>query len=220
MTSPAITCVLFDFAWTLFGGDPDTWVRGAAAAIDRPVAPGEPEMITAEFTERLRSTANDPDHIRRDLDQAVFARALPAILREIPGVSPEFADALYANHLPSLEPYADVRATLTELRSRGIRVGVVSNYGTDIRPAFVRHGLDDLVDAFVISYEVGFVKPEPEMWHAALKIVQAEPERTLMVGDHPAGDGGAVVAGLTALVLPLVGSPQQARGLDRVLKLV
>jgi HAD superfamily hydrolase (TIGR01509 family) len=218
--SPSITCVLFDFAWTLFAGDPDAWVRGAAARIGCPVAPGEPEMISAEFAERLRATATDPDHIRRDLDTEIFDRALPAILRQIPGVDPEFAAALFENYMPSLMPFADVHATLTELRSRNVRVGVVSNFGRDIRPAFVRHGLDGLVDAFVISYEVGFVKPEPEMWRTALKIMQADPEETLMVGDHAAGDGGAIVAGITALVLPLVPAPQQPRGLDRVLKLV
>jgi HAD superfamily hydrolase (TIGR01509 family) len=220
MPSPAITCVLFDFAWTLFAGDPDAWVHGAAAQIGRPVTPGEPEMISAEFAERLRSTANDPNHIRRDLDQAVFGHALPAILRQIPGVTPEFADALFENYLPSLAPFTDVHDTLTELRARGVRVGIVSNFGRDIRPAFERHGLDGLVDAFVISYEVGFVKPEPEMWHTALKILQAEPEQTLMVGDHAAGDGGAIVAGITALVLPLVPTPRLPRGLDRVLRLI
>ncbi len=220
MPSPDITCVLFDFAWTLFAGDPDEWVRGAAAAIGRPVAPGEPEMISAELAERLRSTATDPDHIGRDLDPEVFALALPAILRQIPGVEPEFAAALFENHLASLIPYADVPATLATLRERGVRVGIVSNYGQDIRPAFARHGLDGLVDAYVISYEVGFVKPELEMWRTALKIMQAEPEQTLMVGDHAAGDGGAIVAGITALILPLVPSPRLPRGLDRVLKLV
>jgi HAD superfamily hydrolase (TIGR01509 family) len=212
--------VLFDFAWTLFANDPDEWVHDAAAAVGRPVADGEPEMISTEFAERLRSTANDPDHIRRDLDTAVFDQALPAVLRDIPGVDPAFADALYAHYLPSLRPFADVRATLTDLRARGVRIGVVSNFGRDIRPAFAANGLAGLIDGYALSYEVGFVKPDPEMWRAALKIMQAEPEQTLMVGDHATGDGGAVVAGITALVLPLVTTPQLPRGLDRVLRLV
>jgi HAD superfamily hydrolase (TIGR01509 family) len=218
--SPAISCVLFDFAWTLFAGDPEAWVREAAAAIGRPVADDEPEMISTEFAERLRSTANHPDHIRRDLDTAVFDEALPAVLRQIPGVDAAFATALYAHYLPTLRPFADVRATLTELRRRGIRVGVVSNFGRDIRPAFTANGLGGLIDGYALSYEVGFVKPDLEMWQAALKIMQAAPEETLMVGDHATGDGGAVVAGITALVLPLVGTPQRPRGLDRVLKLL
>jgi HAD superfamily hydrolase (TIGR01509 family) len=220
MPSPSVTCVLFDFAWTLFAGDPDAWVHGAAAQIGRPVAPGEPAMISAEFAQRLRTTATDPDHIGRDLDPDVFDRALPAILRQIPGVEAAFADALFAHYLSSLMPFSDVRDTLTSLRSRGVRIGVVSNFGRDIRPVFARHDLDGLVDAYVLSYEVGFVKPEPEMWQAALKALQSEPDRTLMVGDHAAGDGGAIVAGITALVLPLVPSPHLPRGLDRVLRLV
>jgi hypothetical protein len=40
-----------------------------------------------------------------------------------------------------------------------------------------------------------------------------------MVGDHPAGDGGSVSAGIPALLLPMVDSPAQERGFEYVLRL-
>lgn len=214
-----LTTVLFDFAWTLFAKDADSWVGRAAASIGRPVADGEPIRIVTALARRLAETALDPAHTGRDLDPVVHDAAILAVLRELPGVEPELAAALMADYLGSYEPYADVRDTFLALRGRGIRIGVVSNFGRDIRPAFARHGLDGLVDGFTVSYEVGRVKPDPEIWHLAMAALGADPTRTVMVGDHPAGDGGAVAAGIPALVLPPVYSPRQARGLHHVLAL-
>ncbi|MFG3365688.1 hypothetical protein ACGF0K_11975 [Streptomyces sp. NPDC048156] len=46
------------------------------------------------------------------------------------------------------------------------------------------------------------------------------PAEALMVGDHPAKDGGAVAAGLRAYVLPAGAAPGARRGLDAVVRLV
>ncbi|MBQ0855349.1 hypothetical protein J8N05_45090 [Streptomyces sp. BH-SS-21] len=59
---------------------------------------------------------------------------------------------------------------------------------------------------------------DAEVSHACreLGVVPAE---TLMVGDHPAKDGGAAGAGLRAYVLPVGAVPGAPRGLDAVLRL-
>jgi putative hydrolase of the HAD superfamily len=214
-----LTTVLFDFAWTLFACDPDKWVSEAAALIGRPVTSGEPERITAEFAELLRATAADPEHIARDLDPVVWDRAILTVLQQIRGVDVRFANALRETHSAAVQPYADTEATLAALKANGIRVGVVSNIGWDIRKCFVRHGIDQYVDLFVLSYEVGAVKPDERIWRAALDGLGAVPQETLMVGDHPSGDGGSVIAGIAALVLPMVSSPRDKRGFDHVVKL-
>src|SRR4029453_4754412 len=95
-------------------------------------------------------------------------------------------------------PYADTEITLRTLHSHGIKVGVVSNIGFDIRPHFAAWGLDRLIDAFVLSYEVGRCKPDPAIFLGACAVLGTAPERTLMVGDTPA-DAGAVKAGCAAL---------------------
>ncbi|WP_018347888.1 HAD family hydrolase [Longispora albida] len=217
--SQPITTVLFDFAWTLFGQDAELWVREAAAVVGRPVAPGEPERIATEYADLCRATATDPYHRRRDLDPEVYRESIPALMAQVAGVDEVFAAALYATHLSALRPYPDAEPTLRALHDRGVRIGVVSNAGVDIRPACVEHGLDRYVDAYVISYEVGHVKPDLPIWEAALKALDADPASTLMIGDHPAGDAGSVAAGIAALILPPVPSLAE-RGLSRVLALV
>jgi HAD superfamily hydrolase (TIGR01509 family) len=137
----------------------------------------------------------------------------------VPSDVPGLADALYERLLgpDGWLPYADTEPTLRTLHEAGIRVGVVSNIGFDIRPHFAAWGLDGLVDAFTLSYEVGRCKPDPAIFLRACGMVGADPERTLMVGDTPA-DAGAVQAGCAALVLPAA-EPGRPNGLGATLAL-
>jgi HAD superfamily hydrolase (TIGR01509 family) len=114
-------------------------------------------------------------------------------------------------------PYADTEATLRGLRAAGVPVAVVSNIGFDIRPLFKAWDLLDLVDAFVLSYEVGHCKPDLAIFSRACAELGVAPERAVMVGDTPA-DAAAVRAGLSALVLPAAG-PGEVNGLAGVLAL-
>jgi HAD superfamily hydrolase (TIGR01509 family) len=116
-------------------------------------------------------------------------------------------------------PYADTGAFLRALAERGVPVGVVSDIGWDIRGHARAAGLEDLVGTWVLSCEEGREKPAPELFHTACARLGADPRRTLMVGDNPVRDGGAVAAGLRAFVLA---SEQRdgERGLEDVLALV
>lgn len=129
------------------------------------------------------------------------------------------AEALYERVLrpEGWLPYADTEATLRALAAMEVPVAVVSNIGFDIRPFFAHWGLADLVQSFVLSYEVGRCKPDPAIFYRACGALGVDPELTLMVGDTPA-DAGAVRAGCAVLVLPPA-EPGRANGLATVLDL-
>ena len=94
-----------------------------------------------------------------------------SLLRLWPGC---FADveAAIAAHRRLLPEFVTVdprtRALLTRLRREGIRSAVVTN-GTSAsqRPKLRNTGIDDLVDAIVVSGEVGVAKPEPAIFRHA-----------------------------------------------------
>jgi HAD superfamily hydrolase (TIGR01549 family) len=117
-------------------------------------------------------------------------------------------------------PYPDTAPTLVALRARGIRIGIVSNVPQDLRSIFAAHGLADLVDAFTHSFEVGAEKPDPRIFLRACEALGTSPGETLMVGDHPVADAGAIKAGLQFYLLPPDGAADRPRGLDRVVELV
>ncbi|WP_314173726.1 HAD family hydrolase [Streptomyces winkii] len=116
-------------------------------------------------------------------------------------------------------PYADAASTLGRLVDGGVVVGVVSDVGWDLRATFAHHGVEGYVSSWVHSYEHGTEKPDPFLFHQACRELGSEPAETLMVGDHPAKDGGAVGVGLRCLVLPAGAAPGSYRGLEAVLRL-
>jgi len=84
----------------------------------------------------------------------------------------------------------------------GLRVGVVSDTGFDVRPALERCGLAGSIEAVVLSHEQGASKPAERLFRHACPLLDVPPAQTVLVGDNPAADGGAVAAGLTVLLLP------------------
>ncbi|MFC8257732.1 HAD family hydrolase [Streptomyces sp. NPDC057291] len=91
--------------------------------------------------------------------------------------------------------------------------------GWALRKTFAHRGLDGYFAAWVHSYEHHTEKPDPLLFHHACRELDVDPAETLMVGDHPAKDGGAVGAGLRSCVLPAGAAPGSHRGLDAVLRL-
>jgi putative hydrolase of the HAD superfamily len=96
-------------------------------------------------------------------------------------------------------------ATLQALRRAGLRLGICSNAAyrsASMRAQLAHAGLLPLVDAAVFSSEVGWRKPSPRIFAAALEALGAAAEGTVMVGDRVAADvDGAHAAGLRAIRL-------------------
>lgn len=116
------------------------------------------------------------------------------------------ADFLQAIYVSGAEggkaAYADAVPTLAELRSRGFKLGIVTNrafggerFRADLREA----GLDIGWDATAVSVEVGFLKPHPALFEAALARLGVAAEEALMVGNSLAEDiAGAQRLGMAA----------------------
>jgi FMN phosphatase YigB (HAD superfamily) len=112
----------------------------------------------------------------------------------------------------------DTLPVLRELKSRGVKIVVLSNIGMDIRGCLDRAGLSDLLNGVVLSYEVGLVKPDPAIYAHALELLDVPGSQTLMVGDSPQDDVGGVILKIRTLILPRTEGP--VHGLGAVLRLV
>ena len=215
-----LQAVLFDFGNTLFAhlSLPATIVQ-AAGELGCTVSGERADALAA----RIEAAAHAPDELlhRRDFDAAVW-RARWHVLYgladdEIAGLGA----AIYRlMHAPGeWVPYAGTVHTLRALQAASVPVGIVSNTGWDVRSVFRHHGVDDTVGHFVLSYEVGAVKPSPAIFSTACAALGAMPEDTLMVGDDPDADAGAVRAGLRTLLLPALPSGRD-NGVGDVLRLL
>lgn len=221
--------MLFDFHGTLAQVEsPVDWVLAGAATcgvlLDRLKATVLADRLVTVGRAGGPVPHRVPPHLAevwadRDLYQHAHRAAYTGLAATVRTDVDGLADALYERCLSpdGWLPYADTAATLRALRAAQVPVAVVSNIGFDIRPFFAAWGMADLVDAFVLSYEVGRCKPDPGIFLRACGALGVDPELTLMVGDTPA-DAGAVRAGCAALVLPAA-EPGRANGLGAVLDL-
>jgi HAD superfamily hydrolase (TIGR01509 family) len=217
--------VLFDFHCTLVDqGDGRAWIDHAWRHAGRTGSPadalGEDEVARlAHWVERIWDGAREIDpHNRRDLDSATHRDVYDRLVRDVPSIDDELAHALYATVIEPWIPYDDAVPVLEALRSRGIRTALVSNVGVDIRVVLDRAGMSGLLDAVVLSYEAGVVKPDATIFSQALEAIGVAPERALMVGDSWRDDAGAAGLGIRTLLLPRTSGP--THGLDMVLRLV
>ena len=213
--------VLFDWGDTLFS-PPDAGKVIVAAAAQRGVRI-DPEKARALWDE-LWDAGKMPDELAkgRDLSAAAHREVWTALFERANTAVPDVASTLYERVMDPRAwiPYPDTAPTLRALRARGIRIGIVSNVPQDLRPIFAAHGLAELVDSFTHSFEVGAEKPDPAIFLRACEALGTTPGETLMVGDHPVADAGALKAGLRFHLLPPDGAPEKPRGLDRVVALV
>ncbi|GGQ99288.1 HAD family hydrolase [Deinococcus ruber] len=93
---------------------------------------------------------------------------------------------------------------LTELRRRGVRLGIVTNGWTEKQQECIR-GLDlaQRVDDVIVSEAVGLKKPDPAIFHLALSRLGVAAQDAWYVGDSPVNDvAGPQAAGLQAALLP------------------
>ena len=216
--------VLFDAGDTLIrlSGGGEQLLHRAAAALDHDQLDAE---AATRVWQRVLTQASTPEELAkgRDLSPARHRKVWTALYRKAgcDRLAPGLSEALYALTLDvhSWEGFPDALPTLRALRDLGVRVGVVSDTGFDLRLVFDALGLTPYLDAVVLSFEAGLCKPDPSVFLTACHRLGVDPGHTLMVGDSPLTDAGAVTAGLCVLLLPW-SRPSGARGLRHVLSLV
>jgi putative hydrolase of the HAD superfamily len=126
------------------------------------------------------------------------------LLHELGG-DPSMADSLIADFRAGYPLHAvgapDMAETLTVLRERGFKLGIVSNGQTELQNRKIDIlGLRPLVVAVLVSEAEGIRKPDPRIFHRAAERVGADPRDCVFVGDNPEADVlGALDAGMKAV---------------------
>lgn len=216
--------VLFDAGDTLIrlSGSGEKLLHRAAATL------GVDQLDPAEVAhvwQRVLDRSSTPEELAkgRDLSNARHREVWTALYdaagcgRLAPGLSEE----LYALTVSaeSWEAFPDTLPTLKAVRDRGLRIGIVSDTGFDLRPAMDQLGLSPFLDTVVMSFEHGVCKPAATVFRTACDQLRVQPEQTLMVGDNPLTDSGAVAAGMCVFLLPRP-TKTGPRGLGHILSLI
>lgn len=229
----AIKGVLFDFSGTLLRIETTrSWLRAVLDQARLPLPEREFERLVRALDDAGALPGGTPSvtvpaHLAevwatRDESAERHRAAYTGLSRQVELPDPELHDALYARHMTpaAWRPYPDTADVLAALKKRGLPVAVVSNIGWDLRPVFRAHGLDDHVDAYVLSYEHGVQKPDRRLFSVACEALGVAPEDTLMVGDDRRADGGAAALGCAVHFVDHLPVEERPAGLRPVLDLV
>ncbi|HEX7824459.1 MAG TPA: HAD-IA family hydrolase [Mycobacterium sp.] len=205
-----LRAVLFDYSGTLFRlEESDSWFAGMHVddrAVDGHVQAELMRRMTAPTGQSVEMDEQTYQAwVNRDLAPHLHREAYLHVLRES-GLADHHAENLYDRVInpSSWTPYPDTATVLTGLRRQGIATAVVSNIAFDVRPAFEAIDVAKDVTEFVLSFEVGAIKPAPEIFQTALSRLGVDAADALMIGDSEEADGGARDVGCRfALVDPL-----------------
>ena len=100
----------------------------------------------------------------------------------------------------NFELYEDVIPVLDELRTAGLKLGLVTNSSRDVQAFAKHHALD--VDATIGSLEHGKTKPHASIFAALLDLLDVAPAEAAMVGDTVEDDiEGALALGMRAVLV-------------------
>ena len=126
-----------------------------------------------------------------------FTRTLAAVgIEPEPGLVAELARRDAELSLTSVQLCPDTVPFLGWLRSCGVLTALVSNCADTTRPMLGRLGILPLVDAAVLSCEVGSIKPYPEIYVTALEELGVAAVDALFIDDQPTFCVGAEAVGL------------------------
>jgi len=99
--------------------------------------------------------------------------------RRVDGLVAEDQRLLIAN----ARVFEDAVDFLHRVRAAGASSALVSNCGDHTRGLLVHFGFDALVDEFVLSSEVGFLKPDARIFQVAVDRLGVAPESAVFVDD-------------------------------------
>ena len=212
----SVDLVTFDLYDTLIELNPPRWERLAQAARKQGI---EADPLVLREADRLAedyfTIENGMFPIRdrgREEQEAFRLELLRRWLEaaELPH-DPDTTRALRRAYLSEFDElpdhhhyrlFDDVMPALRTLRRAGVKTAVISNADDDVTIICVHFAFAPLMDLIVTSALVGYEKPDPRTYYAALEPLAIDPARAVHIGDQPKSDVvGARGVGMGAVLI-------------------
>jgi HAD superfamily hydrolase (TIGR01662 family) len=203
--------LLFDLGNTLlyFDGDwPEIVSYSHGILIDTLVEAGyrfDRSIFAGEFTGRLKEyyTNRETEFIEYTTEIILRDLLKKHGYENVPHeIIHNFLDSMYAVTQDHWIIEEDAISTLEILKTKGYRLGILSNagYDRDVQTLVDRTRLRPFFEKIITSAAVGIRKPHPRIFRVAMDSFHTNPFQTLMIGDTLGADIlGAFNAGLASV---------------------
>lgn len=126
-------------------------------------------------------------------------------------------DLAYGEQSILFRGYRDVIPCFERLRSRGVRLAVVSNWDYTLHRVLRMFGYHRFLEVELASLEEGVEKPDPRLFWIALERLGIQPCEAVHIGDNPIDDvEGAAAAGMRSVLIDRTGALPGIRSLDEL----
>jgi putative hydrolase of the HAD superfamily len=197
-----LKAVLFDVDFTLFRPGPELGPEGYRRLGERHGLSLEPALYDRARLQAIERLQGDRELVH---DEEVWIAFTEQIVLGMGG-DPVKARGCAVDMVAEWERhenfslYEDALPALEVLRGHSLAVGLVTNGQRDLDEFVAHHRLE--VDAAVGSKAHGKIKPDPSIFLAALRAVDAGPDEAAMVGDSFEDDiEGARALGMRGILL-------------------
>jgi putative hydrolase of the HAD superfamily len=151
------------------------------------------DALLSDTDKRARGHIKDPIGIIRDITDKLGMKISDETISELAKSRYDRFSYSLKNILPHTVE------TIKELKRRGKKIVLLSNADVCEVESWEHSPLAEHFDHAVFSCHVGFVKPEPEIYHHAVKLSGASLEECLFIGDGGSDElTGAKNAGIAA----------------------
>lgn len=105
----------------------------------------------------------------------------------------------FSAELDTIRLFPETIEVLRSLR-RSYTLTLISNISSFFIPGFYKYDLQQYFDHVIFSCDVGYMKPEKEIYQLAMDHHQTSPQKVMMVGDNIISDyQGAINIGINAV---------------------
>lgn len=183
---PKIEVVTFDVGGTLMVPYPSVG-EIYADVMARHEIEADAEMLDEAFSRTIREAMETGPRQKTSSDREWWREVVRRTMDHLG--EPDNFDAMFDDlweefaHPDRWRLLDGARETLTTLRERGYRMGLLSNWDNRLRPLLERLELDELFEVLTISCEVGVEKPDQAIFAVAQQAFLVEPEALLHIGD-------------------------------------
>jgi putative hydrolase of the HAD superfamily len=116
--------------------------------------------------------------------------------------------------------FPETREVLRDLHQHNLKLGVISNFDSRLYSVLEDLRIRSLFTAVTICSEVGFAKPQPEIFEVAIQALGVRPEGIVFAGDSLVDDFQAgKSAGLEAVLVDRTGRYAGMRSVRRITSL-
>jgi len=115
----------------------------------------------------------------------------------------------YAFMKNALLPRSNAIQTLTEIKSKGYVIGLISDCSPEVPVLWSETSFAKIINKPIFSCEVGMKKPDPKIYHLLCTSLQVEPRECIYVGDGDSSElEGALEVGMDPVLIRVEGEDE------------